>query len=110
MQVKNATVNKIVLLILVVVISALFLTMIQQFLMAIFMAGLFSAMVSPIHKWLTPRLGGRENLASILTIMGIVFLVLIPLSVLIGVVAGQAVHVGQSVTPGWSHLSKNPAP
>lgn len=109
MLVKNAKVNKIVLLILVGVISALFLTMIKQFLMAIFMAGLFSAMVSPIHKWLTPRLGGRENLASILTITGIVFLVLIPLSILIGVVAGQAVHVGQSVTPWVESFVKEPS-
>ena len=53
MLVKNTLVNKIVLLVLVVVISALFLTMIRQFLMAIFMAGLFSAMVRPIHQWLT---------------------------------------------------------
>jgi predicted PurR-regulated permease PerM len=99
MQIKNAKVNKLVLLILVAAISALFLTMSHQFLMAIFMAGLFSAMVSPVHQWLTRRLGGKENLASILTIVGIVFLVLLPLSILIGVVVGQAVHVGQSVTP-----------
>lgn len=109
MLVKNAKVNKIVLLILVGAISALFLAMIKQFLMAIFMAGLFSAMVSPIHKCLTPRLGGRENLASILTITGIVFLVLIPLSILIGVVAGQAVHVGQSVTPWVESFVKEPS-
>jgi predicted PurR-regulated permease PerM len=109
MLVKNAKVNKIVLLILVGVISALFLTMIKQFLMAIFMAGLFSAMVRPLHQWLTPRLGGRENLASILTITGIVFLVLIPLSILIGVVAGQAVHVGQSVTPWVESFVKEPS-
>jgi len=109
MLVKNAKVNRIVLLILVVTISALFLTMIKQFLMAIFMAGLFSAMVSPIHKWLTPRLGGRENLASILTIMGIVFLVLIPLSMLIGVVAAQAVHVGESVAPWVESFVKEPS-
>lgn len=109
MLVKNAKVNKIVLLILVGAISALFLTMIKQFLMAIFMAGLFSAMVSPIHQWLTPRLGGRENLASILTIVGIVFLVLIPLSMLIGVVAAQAVHVGQSVTPWVESFVQEPS-
>ena len=108
MSVKNAKVNKIVLLFLVVAISALFLTMVKQFLMAIFMAGLFSAMVSPIHRWLTPRLNGRENLASILTIIGIVFLVLVPLSVLIGVVAAQAVHVGQSVTPWVESFVKEP--
>ncbi|HEB70799.1 MAG TPA: AI-2E family transporter [Desulfobulbus sp.] len=109
MQVKNVLVNKVVLLILVGAISALFMTMIRQFLMAIFMAGLFSAMVSPIHQWLTLRLKGRENLASILTIIGIVFLILIPLSVLIGVVAGQAVHVGQSVTPWVESFIKEPS-
>jgi predicted PurR-regulated permease PerM len=108
MQVKNATVNKTVLLFLVVIISALFLTMIKQFLMAIFMAGLFSAMVSPVHQWLTSRLHGRENMASILTIIGIVVLVLIPLSILIGVVAAQAVHVGQSVTPWVESFVKEP--
>ena len=108
MQVKNTNVNKIILLLMVVAISALFFTMIRQFLMSIFMAGLFSAMVSPIHQWLTTRLGGKENLASILTISGIVFLVLIPLSILIGVVAGQAVHVGQSVTPWVESFVKEP--
>ena len=108
MSVKNAHVNKIVLLILVLAISALFMTMIRRFLMAIFMAGLFSAMVSPVHQWLTLRLKGRENLASILTIIGIVFLILIPLSILIGVVAGQAVHVGQSVTPWVESFIREP--
>lgn len=83
----------------VFLISAVFLTMIHQFLMPMFMAGLFSAMISPTHHWLTDRLGGREKLASILTIIGIVFLVLAPLSVLIGVVVSQAINVGQSVTP-----------
>jgi len=108
MSVKNAHVNKIILLILVLAISALFMTMIRQFLMAIFMAGLFSAMVSPVHQWLTGRLKGRENLASILTIIGIVFLILMPLSILIGVVAGQAVHVGQSVTPWVESFIREP--
>ncbi len=108
MSVKNAKVNKIVLLLLVAVISALFLTMIHQFLMAIFMAGLFSAMVSPVHRWLSRKLQGRDNLASVLTICGIVFLVLLPLSVLIGIVAGQAVHVGQSVTPWVETFVREP--
>ena len=108
MQVKNPLINKAVLLILVVAISALFLTMIRQFLMAIFMAGLFSAMVNPVYIGLKRRLNGRENLASILTICGIVVLILLPLSVLITVVAGQAVHVGQSVTPWIESFAGEP--
>ncbi len=109
MQIKNTRINKVVLIVLVVVISALFLTMVRQFLMAIFMAGLFSAMVNPIHKWLTLRFRGRDNLASIVTITGIIFLVLLPLSFLIGVIAAQAVHVGQSVSPWLESFIKEPS-
>ena len=93
---KREMINKSVLLALVLLISALFLDMIQQFLMPMFMAGIFSAIVSPAHRWLTEKIGGRENLASILVVVGIVVLVLAPLSILIGVVVGQAISVSQS--------------
>ena len=96
---KRELVHKTTLLTLVLIISALFLTMIHQFLMAIFMAGLFAAMVSPIHDWLTEKLNGRENLASIITVLSIVLLILIPLVALITVIVAQAISVGQSVTP-----------
>lgn len=96
---KRELINKSVLLALVLLISALFLDMIQQFLMPMFMAGIFSAILSPAHRWLTGKIGGRDNLASILVIISIVLLVLIPLSVLIGVVVAQAISVSQSVTP-----------
>jgi predicted PurR-regulated permease PerM len=96
---KKEAVHKTVLLSLVFLISAIFLQMIHQFLMPMFMAALFSAMAGPVHGWLEKRLGGRENIASVLIIIGIVVLVLAPLSMLIGVVVAQAINVGQSVTP-----------
>ena len=96
---KQAFISKTTLLCLVVLISGVFLTMIHQFLMAIFMAGLFTAMVTPAYNWLEKKLGDREILASILTVLGIVLLVLIPLAVLITVVVSQAISVGQSVSP-----------
>ena len=105
---KRGTVNKAVLLVIVFCISAVFLVMIHQFLMPLFMAGLFSAMVGPVHHWLSRRLGGRENIASILTIIGIVVLVLGPLSILVGVVVAQAIHVGQSVTPWIQEFVSQP--
>jgi len=106
---KRGTVNKTVLLVIVFLISTVFVVMINQFLMPLFMAGLFSAMVSPAHHWLSQKLGGRENIASILTIFGIVFLVLGPLSVLIGVVVAQAIHVGQSITPWVQDFISRPS-
>ncbi len=96
---KRETIGTITLLILVIFISGLFLSMIHQFLMAIFMAGLFSAVVLPLHHRLAERLGGRENLASILTVMGIILLVLVPLGIMITVVVTQAISIGQAVTP-----------
>jgi len=102
-------INKTTLLCLVVIISARFLTMIHQFLMAIFMAGLFSAMVSPLHHRLTAKLRGRETLASSLTVFGIVLLVLTPLAVLITLVVTQAISVGQSVTPWVQGFIKEPS-
>ena len=96
---KRELINKSTLLALVLLISALFLDMIGQFLMPMFMAGIFSAILSPAHRWLTTKIGGRENVASILVIVGIVVLVLAPLSILIGVVVAQAISVSQSVTP-----------
>ncbi len=98
-MVGREIINKSVLLLMVLGISALFLSMISQFLMPLFMAGLFSAMVHPAHVWLSNRLGGRNNISAVILLIGIVVLVLVPLSILIGVVVSQAISVGQSVTP-----------
>ena len=96
---KKETLSRMTLITLIVIISSVFLTMIHQFLMAIFMAALFSAIVKPLHTKLTAKLNGRENVASILTVFAIIALVLSPLSVLITVVITQAISIGQSVTP-----------
>lgn len=92
-------VSKSVLLIMVLAISALFLSMIKPFLMAIFLAGLFSALARPVFLRLRTLFKGRRHLASILTLLLMVFVVMIPLLILIGIVVGQAIDVGQSVTP-----------
>lgn len=91
--------SKTVLLLFVLGISAIFLSMMQEFLMTIFMAALFSALTSPLYHRLLRTFNGRENAASLLTILIIVCLVLLPLSALIGVVVAQAIHVSQSITP-----------
>ncbi len=106
---KQEAVHKTVLLVLVFLISAVFLNMIHQFLMPMFMAALFSSMAGPAHRWLTKRIGGRENIASVLIVLGIVVLVLVPLSMLIGVVVAQAINVGQSVTPWVQSFISEPS-
>jgi predicted PurR-regulated permease PerM len=96
---NQETVNKVVLLILLVGISALFLSMIQPFLMAIFLAGLFSALANPVFRRLNILFNGHRHFASITTMLLMVFVVMVPMLLLIGIVVGQAIDVGQSITP-----------
>ena len=87
------------LLSLVFFISALFLVMIKSFLMAILLAGIFSALVYPLYQRLKKWLKGRKTAASGITILIIILIVLLPLSGLLGIVTNQAIKVGQTATP-----------
>ena len=80
-------------------ISALFFSMIQQFLMVIFLAGLFSALARPVFRRFNIIYKGHRHLASATTLVLMIFVVMIPLLSLIGIVVAQAVDVGQSITP-----------
>ena len=102
------TVNKTVLLLFVLGISAIFLSMMHQFLMTIFMAALFSALLTPLYHRIVLFLKGKENAASLLTLFIIVCLVLLPLIALMSVVVAQAIHVSQSVTPWVQKFIEQP--
>lgn len=105
---QRSTVNKSVLLLVVVFISAIFLSMIRAFLMAIFLAGLFSALVHPLYRRLVGWTGGRRALASLTTLLMITLFILLPLAGLMGVVTGQAIKVGESVKPWVQEQIANP--
>ncbi|MBK1645712.1 AI-2E family transporter [Thiocapsa imhoffii] len=80
-------------------ITLLFLAMIQKFLMALFLAAIFSALARPLFLRLETRFGGRRHLASAATLAVMVILVLLPLTLLIGVVIAQAIEISAVVTP-----------
>ena len=92
-------IHKSFLLLLVIFISAIFLFMVKPFLMALLLAGIFSALMHPFYRRLTRWLGGRRQMASAITLLLIVMVILLPLAGLLGVVTSQAIKVGQSVTP-----------
>ncbi|KJS31004.1 MAG: permease [Desulfatitalea sp. BRH_c12] len=96
---QRQSINKFILIIMVLFISAIFLAMIRPFLMALLLAGIFSSMAQPIFRRLTRGLGRRPRAASLVTLLLFCLVVLLPLSALVGVITAQAVKVGQSVTP-----------
>ena len=101
-------INKSVLVLMVIAISALFFSMIHQFLMAIFLAGLFSALARPVYRRLNIMFNGHRHLASVTTLLLMVFVVLIPLLLLVGIIVAQAINVGQTVTPWLKQTLEQP--
>ncbi len=83
------------LLALVLGISLVFLMMIRSFLMAVLLAAIFSGMAYPLYSRLLRWFRGRKTLASLTTILAVLFLVVAPLTVFFGVVVSEAVHVRQ---------------
>jgi len=102
-------VNKITLLFLVLLISALFISMIRNFLITLLLAGIFSAMVQPIYKKIAQLLRGRQRTASLIMILLFVIIILVPVSGLVSIVTSQAIKVGQSVTPWVQRQIEQPA-
>jgi predicted PurR-regulated permease PerM len=97
METSNA--SKIFLLMLVIGITAVFLSMIKAFLMAVVIAGIFASLAQPVYRRFVGWFGGRRSPASVVTLLMIVLVIIVPLGFLFGVVTGQAIKVGESVAP-----------
>jgi predicted PurR-regulated permease PerM len=87
------------LLLLVVAISLLFFAMVRSFLMAVFLAAIFSGLLYGLYQRLLRWFKGRASLASVATILIFIFALLIPLSGFLGIVTTQALDVSQAVGP-----------
>ena len=77
-------------------------------------AALLGALIAPLNRRLAARLGGRKRLASALTTVGVVVLLLLPIVAIGGAVAAQAAQLLQridtrSLQPANFDLSRYPA-
>lgn len=91
--------NKIVVLIAALLISALFLVMIRQFLMTILLAGIFSGLAYPLYYRFLGLLGGRRSLSATITLFIFFLMVFLPLAALMTVVALQAISLSHTAIP-----------
>lgn len=87
------------LIVLATAISVVFLLMVRGFLMAVLLAGIFSAMAQPLYRYFLKVCKGRTALASVATICVVLLVIVIPLTAFLGVAASQAVEVSQAVRP-----------
>ena len=105
---ENARFRKGFLLALVVAITATFAYVIKDFVMTIFVAGIFSGLAHPLYLQLRRALGGREALASAVTLLTILLLVGAPLVFVGSIVTSEAVRLTDTVTPFVKALIDEP--
>jgi len=78
-------------------ISAIFVGMIWNFLTALFLAAIFSAMASPLYKKVLAKVGDRAGLATAITLVILITVVLVPTLALIYLAAAQANDMTQGI-------------
>ncbi len=84
---------------LVLAITLLFVWMIHDFIAPLFLAAVFSGLMSPVYRRLVPWLRGREVLAGLATLFIAVTIIVAPLTVFLGVLVNEARQVTETVVP-----------
>ncbi|MGE5152486.1 MAG: AI-2E family transporter [Bdellovibrio bacteriovorus] len=102
-------VNKAVVLLLALGISALFLAMIWQFLLAILLAGIFAGLTHPLYARLRTLFGGRRHLAALATLVILAVVMVLPLGLLGSVLVAQTLDLSQSVALWLKENLEQPA-
>jgi len=91
--------SRIALVLLVLVISGLFYAMVRRFLLTLFLAAILAGLASPLYRRLLRLCRGRRALASGLCLVLLLLVVLLPLGLLLGIVAGQAYEISETALP-----------
>jgi predicted PurR-regulated permease PerM len=87
------------LILLLLLISGLFLAMIRSFLVTLLLAAIFAGLAYPFYRRMLRFCRGRRALASSLTLLLLLTLILVPLTGLLGIVANEAFNISESARP-----------
>ena len=96
---SRETMNRVVVLMLVVFVSVLFFRMIKGMFLALFMAAILAGLMNGVFNKLCQLFRQRRGVAAVVTELLLVFLIIIPLGGLAGLVTAQAIKVGNNISP-----------
>lgn len=102
--------RKTFLLLLLVTISLVFVWVIEDFITPIILAAIFSGLCMGVFDRFVHFLAGRTNLAAGLTLLLFLAVLIVPLLLFMGIVAGQAVQVSTDLRPWLQEQMSTPSP
>lgn len=91
----------------VVLVAGGFLFMIRDYLLAIFLAAIFSAMLHPIYDWVAKLYRKHDYAASATVLAGFVIAVGLPLIFIVGLVAREGVALSETLLPWFREQIAN---
>ena len=96
-------------LVLTLLLALGFLVMIKDFGEALMLGAVFSGIVYPLYRRFLISTGGRSTVASMLTLLITLVVILLPLILLLGLVAEQAITIAQDLKPWIEQRLQNPS-
>ena len=99
--------HKTFILILVISISVFFFIIIQDYILSIFLAAIFSGLLYPFYLWFLKKLKGFSFVASGIVITLVLLLIIIPSAGIISLVLNEAIDISQDLVPLVQNEIKN---
>ncbi len=87
------------LLIAFLIVAVVFGYLIREFLVPLFLAVIFSSLAQPMYKWFSLRFHGRRRTAAAVTLILLILGVVVPLVILLGMIADQALTLSENMVP-----------
>lgn len=88
-------------------ITLMFFGMVRSFLMSLFLAAIVAELARPLFRRIRTGLGGRRNLASAITLVLIIVLVILPITFIASVAAEQAFALSRSIVSIVNSVTEN---
>jgi predicted PurR-regulated permease PerM len=104
----DTNVRRAFLLLLVGGITFGFIAMLWPFLMTILLAAIFTAVLHPLYSRVHRRVGGHPGLAAALVLLIVLLVGVVPLFVVLGAAANEALRVSQNMRPNLERLLAQP--
>jgi predicted PurR-regulated permease PerM len=105
----NETYRRIFMGLLVIAVTVAFIAVMRGYLVTLLLAAIFSAILHPVYLRVRRICRGKDSLASAVTLLLVVLLVLVPLIVFVGALVTQAVQVSTSAVPWIQEQLQNPS-
>lgn len=96
---ERAALQRGVIVVLALGLTALLTWMVKDYLGAVFLAAVMALMLTPIQNALAGGMGGRVRISAAVMILSVILIGLLPLGLLIAIVVREALQISESLTP-----------